>query len=53
MVTAVLEKYSLTEFLPIVEGIRRGDLRTFNDGLIRYQDIFIRYVSSAHGSGLN
>ena len=40
----VLEKYRLKEFLPLVEGIRKGDLRTFNDGLVQYQDLFIRYV---------
>ena len=38
----VLEKYSLNEFLPIVEGIRKGDLRSFTDGLTAYQDVFIR-----------
>ena len=38
----VLQKYSLTEFKPIIEGIRRGDLRTFNAGLDLHQDLFIR-----------
>jgi hypothetical protein len=38
----VLTKYSLYEFIPLVEGIRTGDLRTFNDGLAKYQDMFIR-----------
>lgn len=38
----LLRKYGLDEFLPLVEGIRRGDLRTFNDGLHRYQNVFIR-----------
>ena len=38
----VLEKYSLYEFIPLVEGIRKGDLRTFSDGLLKYQDLFIR-----------
>jgi hypothetical protein len=38
----VLEKYDLKEFIPLVEGIRTGDLRTFNDGLVDYQDLFIR-----------
>lgn len=38
----LLQKYSLTEFKPIIEGIRRGDLRTFNSGLDRHQDLFIR-----------
>jgi hypothetical protein len=41
---ALLEKYGLNEFLPLVEGMRRGDLRTFNEGLSLYQDLFIRYV---------
>eukprot|EP00536_Pseudo-nitzschia_multiseries_P017780 jgi/Psemu1/226451/e_gw1.1809.9.1 len=40
--TQLLDKYGLEEFKPLVEGIRRGDLRTFQDGLIRYQDRFIR-----------
>jgi len=38
----LLQKYSLNEFKPLVEGIRKGDLRTFNDGLQKYQDLFIR-----------
>jgi hypothetical protein len=38
----VLDKYGLEEFKPLVEGISRGDLRTFQDGLVRYQDRFIR-----------
>ena len=38
----LLDKYALVEFVPLVEGIRRGDLLTFNDGLIQYQDLFIR-----------
>lgn len=37
----LLEKYSLHEFIPIVEGVRTGDLRTFHDGLVKYQDLFI------------
>ena len=32
----------MKEFLPIVEGIRTGDLRTFNDGLLTNQQLFIR-----------
>ena len=43
---SLLQKYGLTEFVPLVEGMRRGDLRTFNDGLSLYQDLFIRYVDS-------
>jgi len=38
----LLQKYSLTEFKPIIQGIQNGDLRTFNDGLTRHQDLFIR-----------
>mmetsp|Transcript_19559 Transcript_19559/g.42193 ORF Transcript_19559/g.42193 Transcript_19559/m.42193 type:complete len:402 (+) Transcript_19559:100-1305(+) len=40
--THLLQKYGLNEFVPLVEGIRTGDLRTFNDGLLRYQNLFIR-----------
>jgi hypothetical protein len=40
----VLTKYKLDEFLPLVDGIRKGDLRTFNDALIQFQDRFIRYA---------
>ena len=39
--THLLQKYSLHEFVPLVEGIRTGDLRTFNDGLLKYQNLFI------------
>jgi nuclear mRNA export protein PCID2/THP1 len=42
--SALLQKYGLQEFVPLVEGMRRGDLRTFNEGLTFYQDLFIRYV---------
>lgn len=38
----VLEKYGLHEFEPLVDGIRKGDLRTFQDGLLRFQHLFIR-----------
>ena len=38
----MLDKYGLDEFKPLVEGIRKGDLRTFQDGLVHYQDRFIR-----------
>jgi len=38
----LLQKYSLNEFIPVVEGVRTGDLRTFHDGLVRYQDLFIQ-----------
>ena len=37
-----MNKYGLEEFKPLVEGMRKGDLRTFQDGLIQYQDRFIR-----------
>ena len=40
----LLEKYGLHEFIPIVEGVRTGDLQTFHDGLVKYQDLFIQYV---------
>mmetsp|Transcript_17904 Transcript_17904/g.41045 ORF Transcript_17904/g.41045 Transcript_17904/m.41045 type:complete len:332 (+) Transcript_17904:428-1423(+) len=40
--THLLDKYGLEEFKPLVEGMRKGDLRTFQDGLVRYQDRFIR-----------
>lgn len=39
---SVLEKYGLEEFKPLVEGLRKGDLRTFQDGLVKYQHLFIR-----------
>lgn len=38
----LLEKYELHEFLHLVEGIRTGNLRDFTDGLLKYQDKFIR-----------
>lgn len=38
----LLQKYALEEFIPIVEGVRTGDLRTFHDGLVKYQDLFIQ-----------
>jgi len=37
----VLEKYSLHEYVPIVDGIRKGDLRKFNDALLQFQHLFI------------
>jgi hypothetical protein len=40
--TSVLQKYQLHEFMPLVDSIRTGDLRTFNDGLSKYQHLFIR-----------
>lgn len=38
----LLQKYGLDEFLPLLEGLRKGDLRAFQDGLVKYQDRFIR-----------
>lgn len=38
----LLQKYSLNEFLSIVEGIRKGDLRSFMKGLVENQEVFIR-----------
>lgn len=38
----MLDKYQLDEFKPLIEGIRKGDLRTFQDGLVKYQGRFIR-----------
>merc|ERR1719464_123115 len=40
--TLLLDKYGLEEFKPIVKGIRKGDFRTFQDGLVQYQDRFVR-----------
>ena len=39
---ALLDKYGLDEFKPLVKGLMKGDLRTFQDGLVKYQDRFIR-----------
>ena len=38
----MLNKYQLDEFKPLIEGIRKGDLRTFQDGLVKFQGRFIR-----------
>mmetsp|Transcript_29214 Transcript_29214/g.80259 ORF Transcript_29214/g.80259 Transcript_29214/m.80259 type:complete len:413 (-) Transcript_29214:3102-4340(-) len=38
----LLQKYGLSEFGPLVDSMRKGDLRTFNDSLVRFQDKFIR-----------
>ena len=40
----VLAKYKLDEFILLTDGIRKGDLRTFNNALIDNQHRFIRYV---------
>jgi hypothetical protein len=40
--STVLQKYELHEFMPLVHSIRTGDMRTFNHGLSKYQDLFIR-----------
>uniref|UniRef100_A0A7S2YCU8 PCI domain-containing protein n=1 Tax=Entomoneis paludosa TaxID=265537 RepID=A0A7S2YCU8_9STRA len=39
---SLLQKYGLTEYGPLVDSMRKGDLRTFNDTLVRFQDKFIR-----------
>jgi hypothetical protein len=44
----VLEKYDLYEFVALCDGIRKGDLRKFNDALIEFQHQFIRYGLSYH-----
>jgi hypothetical protein len=41
-VLAVLKTYNLQEYVALVEGVRKGDLRTFNECLIRFQHRFIR-----------
>jgi len=38
----LLEKYSLSPFVPLVSSIRTGDLKTFHVALNQYQDLFIR-----------
>lgn len=38
----LLEKYSLYEFLPLLNGMRTGNLMEFSDGLTKNQDLFIR-----------
>eukprot|EP00590_Aulacoseira_subarctica_P007648 CAMPEP_0172417244 /NCGR_PEP_ID=MMETSP1064-20121228/3771_1 /TAXON_ID=202472 /ORGANISM="Aulacoseira subarctica , Strain CCAP 1002/5" /LENGTH=331 /DNA_ID=CAMNT_0013155455 /DNA_START=1 /DNA_END=996 /DNA_ORIENTATION=+ len=38
----LLEKYKMYEFWPLVEGIRTGNLRVFNEGLMKSQELFIR-----------
>lgn len=38
----LLDKYSLSEFAPLANGIRMGNLLEFSDGLMKNQDIFIR-----------
>eukprot|EP00551_Chaetoceros_affinis_P012038 CAMPEP_0203681956 /NCGR_PEP_ID=MMETSP0090-20130426/44268_1 /ASSEMBLY_ACC=CAM_ASM_001088 /TAXON_ID=426623 /ORGANISM="Chaetoceros affinis, Strain CCMP159" /LENGTH=405 /DNA_ID=CAMNT_0050550667 /DNA_START=67 /DNA_END=1284 /DNA_ORIENTATION=- len=38
----LLEKYNLKEYVPLVTAIRRGDLRQFNDTLLKHQDKFIQ-----------
>ena len=40
-VTTVLTKYELVEYVSLVDSIRKGDLRTFNDALVKYQHRFI------------
>ncbi len=38
----LLQKYNLQEYMPLVTAIRCGDLRMFNDTLLKYQEKFIR-----------
>jgi len=38
----LLEKYSLYEFVPLLNGMRTGNLMEFSDGLMKNQDLFIR-----------
>lgn len=38
----LLKKYNLQEYVPLVTAIKRGDLRLFNETLLKYQDKFIR-----------
>ena len=38
----VLEKYGLTEYGPLVDSMRKGDLRTFTNALDRFQNVSIR-----------
>eukprot|EP00804_Cyclotella_cryptica_P011418 CCRYP_016373-RA/>CCRYP_016373-RA protein AED:0.23 eAED:0.23 QI:91/1/1/1/0.71/0.62/8/5682/412 len=38
----LLEKYSLHEFVPLMNGMRTGNLIEFTNGLTKNQDIFIR-----------
>jgi hypothetical protein len=45
ILSAVLNKYGLFEFVPIVTALRQGNLRQFNTALIDFQDRFIRYVN--------
>lgn len=40
----LLQEYKLVEFINVVDGIRKGDLRIFNNALLEYQHLFIRYV---------
>lgn len=42
----VLEKYQLDEFILLTEGVRKGDLKTFNKALVDNQHRFIRCVAS-------
>jgi hypothetical protein len=40
----LLQEYQLVEFINVVDSIRKGDLRAFNNALLEYQHMFIRYV---------
>ncbi len=37
----LLEKYKLHEFIPLVQSVRQGDVRLFNDTLLKYESLFI------------
>ena len=50
LLITVLVKYDLVEFVSIVDSIRKGNLREFNDALIKYQHRFIWYVQKAVGT---
>lgn len=38
----LLQKYHFPQFQAIATAIRRGDLKAFNDNLVRHEDFFIR-----------
>jgi hypothetical protein len=48
----LMEKYEMTEFIPLVMALRMGNLRTFNDTLYRFQDQFIRRGTFRRGTYL-
>lgn len=44
-----MEKYELFEFVPLVDAVRKGDMRKFNDTLIKFQHGFIRWALDISG----